>query len=279
MISIPIAVHTNLFKWQLGLFWHNHRLTYNTEAYNKAYAVIINKHRPNDNKIKFLQWDMDIPHQMCDSFYDILTCIEPHPNNVPLNMQVGLEQILHNFADDQIIELLDCDMFHIRQHPDMNIENDCLYVDDFYEEWHVKSLTTNRAIIEKYFLNDGKYYNGGFVPIIGRISTFRKLLREWIDIHIDISKDYSGNKAEATQIRWWAGMFSLQAACERKKIKMISKNLCYFPGINALAPEHYIVHYSCDRNFRKKDYPNIDISKFPNDIFYDRLRSWPNFCV
>jgi hypothetical protein len=38
MISIPVAVHTALFKWQLDLFWFNHQLTYGGDAGKKTKA-------------------------------------------------------------------------------------------------------------------------------------------------------------------------------------------------------------------------------------------------
>ena len=105
MISVPVAVHSGLFKWQLDLFWHNHKLTYGESAIDKALAIVVKRNKPHENKIETLKWDIDIPHVMCESFFDYLT---PAPNekNVPLNIQTGLKQIIDRFSDDQIIEVM-----------------------------------------------------------------------------------------------------------------------------------------------------------------------------
>lgn len=271
MISIPIAVHTKKFKWQLDFFWYNHKTTYGDLAKNKALAVIIKRNHPNDEKIEKLEWDIDIPHVMCESFFDY---ISPSLSwkNVPLNIQVGLKQIIDRFNDDEVIEILDCDMCHIRHHPFINAKDNCLIVDDIYEPWHLKSLSKNRHVIDIYFENGGRFYNGGFVPIIGKVKTFKKILPEWIAVHLDISKRYNNID---DRINWWAGMFALQAACEKNKIRMIAEDLCYVPNINSLKDNHYITHYSCAKNFDKKKYPDIDIAQFEHNLFFDRLRSWP----
>jgi hypothetical protein len=270
MITLPVAVHNDFFKWQLDLFWHNHKLTYKHLAKHKTMAIIIKRNNPQEQKIEQLQWDTDIPHIMCESFFDILGSEAPGENHVPLNIQIGLQQILSRFNDDEIIEIIDCDMFHFRHHPFIDIEDDEIIVDDIYEPWHLKSLSTNRKIIEIYFENGGRFYNGGFVPIIAKAKTFRKILPQWIAVHIDIAKrNYSG------EVNWWAGMFSLQVACEKNKVRMIAKDWCYVPGINQLTDKHYIAHYSCSYKFNKKTFPSVDVTQFEHNVFFDRLRSWP----
>lgn len=269
MISIPVAVHQPSFKWQLDLFWYNHQQTYGSLAAEKAMAIVIKRNDPSTPKIEKLQWDLTIPHRMCESFFDYYNDDTPL-NAVPLNIQVGLLQIINMFDDDQIIEVLDCDMAHIRHHPFLTIRDDQLIVDDIYEAWHLKSLSTHKSVIDIYFENGGRFYNGGFVPIIGKVRTFKKILPEWIAIHKDIAKKYTGS------INWWAGMYALQAACEKKKVRMLAEDWCYIPSVNTIKDSHYIVHYSCSQNFDKKKYPNIDTSRFEKNLFFDRLRSWPN---
>lgn len=273
MISVPIAVHNDNFKWQLDLFWHTHKQIYGDAAYDKFIAVVIKRNFPHEQKIEALEWGLDVPHVMCESVFDMLGDISaPDIVHVPLNIQIGLLQLLPKLDDDEVIEVLDCDMFHIRPHPNIFVCHDELIVDDIYEPWHLKSLSTHRNIIEMYFENGGRFYNGGFVPIIGTVKTFKRIMFEWISIHKhiltrDLSKDF----------HWWGGMYALQAACEKKKVRMLAKNYCYIPGINELDPSHYIVHYSCDPRFDKKKYPDIDVSVFEDNVFYNRLRSWPNF--
>lgn len=270
MISIPVAVHNNYFNWQLDLFWYNHQLIYKTSAKNKAFAIIIKRNHSHENKIEQMQWNLDIPHEMCESFFDFLGPKAPAQNHVPLNIQIGLEQVLDRFDHDEIIELLDCDMFHFRHHPNVNLDHDEIIVDDIYEAWHLKSLSDHRRIIEIYFENGGRFYNGGFVPIIARAKTFRKILPEWIAVHIDIA-----NRNYSEIINWWAGMFALQVTCEKNKVKMIAKDWCYVPGVNQLTDKHYIAHYSCSYKFNKKTFPVINPAQFEDNVFFDRLRSWP----
>ena len=72
MITVPVAVHKDFFKWQLSLFWHNQKLIYNERAKDKTCAIIIKRNHPEDKKIETLEWDTDIPHMMCESFFDYL---------------------------------------------------------------------------------------------------------------------------------------------------------------------------------------------------------------
>lgn len=273
MISIPVAVHVPSFKWQLDLFWFNHMLTYKNQAKEKVRAIVVKRNFPEEMRCQFLEWPISIPHAMCESILDVAK----YPDRVaqivalPLNIQFGLTQILPQFDDEKIIEVLDCDMFHFRTHPQVDVGDDELYVSDVYENWHLKSLTENRRVIEKYFVNGGDYYNGGFVPIIGKARTFKKIIGEWTRVHYDILKGDWPNDT----IKWWAGMYALQAACEINKVKMIGKDYCYIPGFNQLSDEHYVGHYCVDSKFNKRTYPHVEAGNFEHNEFYDRLRLWP----
>jgi hypothetical protein len=273
MISVPIAVHNDNFKWQLDLFWHTHKQIYGDTAYDKFIAAVIKRNFPHEQKVEVLEWEFDVPHVMCESVFDMLGDIDPSDGMyLPLNIQIGLLQLLPKLDDDKIIEVLDCDMFHIRPHPDIFVRHDELIVDDIYEPWHLKSLSEHRSVIEMYFENGGRFYNGGFVPIIGTVKTLKRIMFEWISVHRHIL-----TRALPEKLRWWAGMYALQVACEKKQVRMRAENYCYIPGINELEPSHYIAHYSCDERFDKKRYPKIDVATFEDNIFYNRLQSWPNF--
>lgn len=273
MITVPIAVHTDLFKWQLDLFWHTHKQIYGDLARDKFLAAIVKRNTPEQEKQDTLAWDMDVPHVMCESYFDVLGEQAPQDKvAVPLNIQIGLRQILSHIPDDQVIEVLDCDMFHIRPHPDIFVRDNEIVVDDIYEPWHLKSLSDHKGVISIYFQNGGRFYNGGFVPIIGKAKTFKKLLPEWIAVHCHII-----GRNLPSIIKWWAGMYALQAACEKTRVRMRAEDYCYIPGINKLSPSHYIAHYSCDKRFNKKTYPDIDPGTFEDNVFYNRLKSWPNF--
>jgi len=273
MLTVPVAVHNDYFKWQLDLFWHTHKQIYGDMAYDKFLAIVIKRNFLHEQKVDEMQWGMDVPHMMCESVFDVLGDIDPDDGMyLPLNIQIGLLQLLPKLNDDEVIEVLDCDMLHIRPHPDIFVRHDELLVDDVYEPWHLKSLSEHRSVIEMYFENGGRFYNGGFVPIIGTVKTFKRIMFEWISVHRHIlTRDLP------EKVRWWAGMYALQVACEKKKVRMRAEDYCYAPGVNDLSPSHYIAHYSCDARFDKKSYPKIDVSTFEDNVFYNRLRSWPNF--
>jgi hypothetical protein len=273
VISIPVAVHSSLFRWQLDLLWFAHRQTYRKAAQTKILAVVIKRNDVSEAKTERLQWDIDVPHRMCEAFFDAFG--DTGPTNTlhrPLNIQIGLQQVITGLADEQVVEVLDCDMFHLRPHPEMRVGNDELLVCDLYERWHLKSLGAHRNVIDIYFENGGQFYNGGFVPVIGKVKTFRKLLPEWIAVHRHIL-----TRPHPELIHWWAGMYALQAACEKKRVRMRAKDYCYVPGINQLQDSHYICHYACDLRFDKRTYPRIDPTTFEDNLFYRRLRDWPNF--
>jgi hypothetical protein len=269
MISLPFAVNNNFFKWQAELWWWNHQQTYGDDSTNKGLLVVIDKNFssecPQEN-----EWYQHIPHvEVSGVWSDPVIGLSQENLAVPLNIQVGLRQVLHKFSDEQILEICDCDMFHFKKHYVVDIPDDVLYVSDIYENWHLKSLTNNKNIIQKYFKNQGGYYNGGFVPIIGRVKTFKKIINDWELIHRDILKH---NFAE--NLKWWAGMYALQAACENSRVNMIAKDWCYVPEANEISEEHYIGHYSVDKKFNKSMFPNIDVTQFRDNVYYKRIKEW-----
>lgn len=268
MISIPVAVNNALFQWQVDLWWWNHQRTYGRAARKEACAVVIDKNFTDDPNLP-TRWLVGVPHVMCAGTW----MLPAHPTtpglDLPLNIQVGLRQVVDRFSDDEVLEVTDCDLFHFRPHPPISVDDDVLLVCNAYEEWHLKSLTSNRWVIEPYFENGGDYYNGGFVPIVGRAATFRRILYEWEAVHRDLLGRPLGR-----DIHWWSGMFALQAACEKTRVSMVATDWCYIPGYNALADNHYIGHYCCDENFPKGKFPRVDASRFPSNVYYDRLRAW-----
>jgi hypothetical protein len=273
MISIPVAVYNEWFHWQLDLFWHAHKTIYDYKAYKKAHAIIIKRNMENEEICQSYQWDIDIPYSLCESYFDTWK-EKQNKELVPINIQIGLNQILHKFKDDEIIELLDCDMLHFSNHPQVNMQHDIMLVSTAYEDWHLFSKSTSKYIIEKYFRNDGQYYNGGFVPIIATTKTFKKIIHDWTWIHKDIA-----NTLDPTQFKsqiWWAGMYALQAACERNHVHMISQDYCYLPNHNSISNQHYIGHYSIDKLFNKNSYPSINYDQFPNNPYYNLIKNWKN---
>jgi hypothetical protein len=56
---------------------------------------------------------------------------------------------------------------------------------------------------------------------------------------------------------------------------MINADNCYFPGVNQLDEHnHYWAHYSVDRIFHKRSFPNVNIRDFPDNAFYNFIKEW-----
>lgn len=276
MISIPINVNDSRFIWYLDLFWFAHQEIYQDVAYDKCYSLII-----KDNSSKNI--DLSIRHKLCNpwnetSLFDRLKSAQQQLC-VPINMQIALQSILDEFDDSTVLELLDHDMFHFRPHSKIEVNDDQFLVCDVYENWHLYSLTKNKNVINP-FLNPfqpNSFYNGGHVPIIGNVKTFKKILNDWINIHVEILLREYADTRQAKLNCWWAGMFSFNAACEINKVQMIAKNYCYIPGANNLTDEMYIGHYSVDQRFNKKKYPQINKQDFLDNEFYSMIKKWNKF--
>jgi hypothetical protein len=268
VITVPIAINNSFFDRQLDILWTNHKKHYGNTAHDKIHAVVCLQE-------KFSQISKyDFAHTIVSDW----SCFFPERkyNGLlsPLNIQIGLREILNKFADDQIIELIDCDMFHINSHNKIDILDNEFYVCDVYENWHLKSKTENLKLIKNFLLKDNQY-NGGFVPIIGKIRTFKKIINDWISLHISIFDSLKDNR-----LKWWAGMYSFQVACANNDISMTAKDYCYIPGVNQLKKDHYICHYSCDLIFNKKimltDINKFNSSNFLQNSYYDAVKEWYN---
>tara|TARA_R110000868_G_scaffold89062_3_gene248067 strand:+ start:2165 stop:3907 length:1743 start_codon:yes stop_codon:yes gene_type:complete len=247
VISIPVAVHNDHFKFQLDLFWYFHKKWYGDNAKDMAHAIILTRNHPHEEKVEKLQWDMDIPHTMCNPYFDH----NPEwlgKDLMQTNIQIGIEQIINKFEDDDIVEILDCDLFHLKPRPILNVKDDEIYVDTIYEDWHLKSKTDYKFVIDRYLHNDGGDYNGGFVPIICNVRTLKKIMHEWVAVNLDIV-----NQDIPDGLKWWSAMYALSAACEKNKVSMIEYNKCYIHNINALTDDKYICHYSVDGEFIHKN--------------------------
>ena len=276
MITVPVNVYNTGFLWHLNLFWHAHNNVYGDLALHKVYSAVINQ----DDIESDFDLGVLLRHKICQPWQQYADLVEKlkdvNPGLcVPLNIQVGLQQIIDDFEDFQVIELVDHDMLHFRKHHNYFVNDNEFMVCDLYEKWHLHSLTTNKSIVDHVLDNNNQaqFYNGGFVPIIGTAYTFKKILADWIDMHIKILVK---QPTESNNICWWAGMYSFNAACEKHGIHMIPRNFCYVPGINELSDEMYIAHYSVDPRFDKKKYPNLDLSLFLDNDFYNLVKSWPN---
>lgn len=269
MITIPVAVANDLFRWQISFFEFQHKKIYGDESKNKSLILIVKRNFREEKIINDVDWNLSLPYKMVDSIYDIYPNLNKRNYN-PINVYTSVQQIINQLDDEEYIEIIDADMIHLKRYnlPLPN-ENE-IFVDDFYENWHMFINSKNRHVVDKYLVHkDEGYMNGGWNSI-GKVKTMKKLLPEIIDISIDIA---TNNENEL--YRWWSGMFGLNAACHNQRIKMIGFNSCYYPNINEINLEkQYIAHYSCDPLFKKVNFPNIDFTKFKNNEFYNSIKEW-----
>lgn len=265
-ISIPVAANRSVFINQISLFWESHQALYGDSARQKAHLIFVEQER----NLSFPSVSM--PHTKVKDWFEFFPRTEKEFGLSPLNMQVGLKQVLHMFDDDQLIEFLDCDMFHFKKMPDLDVKPNELVTCDFYENWHLHSLSKYKYIVEPLLTSVGTY-NGGFVPIVGHAGTFKKIVDDWIEAHLKLY-----DSVQRHDLRWWCGMFALQVACSNQKVNMRAEDTCYIPVQNKISNNHYIGHYSCDPYFDKNkiadDLGRLSTNNFPNNKYYSTIKNW-----
>lgn len=264
-LTILVAPHNKFFEWQIKLLEYTARKFQQEESF---YISLIQRNRLDEKPAFKCNWQLSLKHKMVLPFYEIDKTLSGF-NMIyyPLNIQMGLAQIIDDIADDIIIEIIETDMFHLKRKTDIEIESDTIICDNIYEEWHLKSMTNNKDILSEWVDGDIRY-TGGFFPMIMHAGTLKKILPDWIKYHLLILKQkISDNK------KWWAGMFAFQAACQLNNIKMLNKNDCYIPPINGIDGKR-IAHYSVDLVFNKRMFPNVDFSKFEDNMYYQLIGEW-----
>lgn len=264
IISLPTAVNTRQFEWEVSLW------DYGLKRHGaKGVALLVDRNLPADAR-RDDKWIEVYPHLRVSGVAD------RHPRArtvwVPLNIQYALQQFLEvsPYADTQLLEVIDCDVVQIGPYVATDPGNDALIACDLYEDWHLHSRTSNQRVIAPYFEHGGGFYNGGFVPIVLRQGVLRKILPEWIACHIDmLQRDGMG-----VDLKWWAGMYALQAACEKNRIQMLDHGSTYIPGLMQYQPHHSHAHYCIDGVFDKHRYPGLSWASFPSNPFYELVRAW-----
>lgn len=290
MITLSTNVHDPKYLWNLDLFWFAHKQIYKENAHKKAFAAITNQNEIDSKKYDALELNIEIKHKFCDPWFkypEISQRLKKFDLDraiiLPLNAQLALKEVLNQFDDSEIIEYVDQDVTHFRHHPEIKIDHDEFIADSIYENWHLQSRTKYKFMIDRFCSNNTLSYNGGWVPIIGTAYTFKKVIDDWINIHLEILLNRPTIE-ETKQLCWWGNMFAFNAVCEKRKIKVRSSNLCYFPSLHEMTDDMYICHYSVDERFNKKDYPpnkdthwdyfEIDASKFLDNDYYNMIKKW-----
>lgn len=275
MIYVPIAAPIPYFKWQISLFEFTQRKIFgDIRAFQENLILIVDR---NDHKsiIKDVNWNLRIPYKIVKGIHSVLPKECDYKHFVVGNVFFALKEIVEFFDEEQNICIIDADIISLKEYNGILPLEDHVVTCNYYENWHMNMCMpykNNYNIIEKYLRHkEHNYMDGGFVPIIIKIKTLKKILDEVIDITIKIVKEHG-----ETHIGWWSQMFAFQIACHNNKIKCIGQDNTYFPGINELDSEkHFFAHYSCDRKiFSKENFPNINIKEFPDDIFYNTIKEW-----
>jgi len=270
MISIPCAVATNHFKWQISLFEFNHFKVYGEDAHSKAIIPIVNRNYKSDAITTELDWGLRLPHKLVDSVLDMFNFTEPR--YIVNNVFTAAYQVTRDVDDEEYLEIIDADLFHLKKYDGYLPSDNEVVVDATYENWHLKVNSDNRNIIHKYLHhNDYQYMNGGFNVILKK-KVFDKIYHEAVETSIKVSDEYPN-----TSHSWWALMYGLNVACHNSKIKMVDGKNCYYPNINELKESHHIAHYSCDPLFNKNKFHEIKWDNFPNNKFYKSITEWKQY--
>lgn len=267
VVSVPVAANRSVFVHQISLFWESHQALYGDSAKEKAHLILVEQER----NLAFPPVPM--PHSRVKDWFEFFPRTEKEFGLSPLNMQIGLKQVLHLFDDDQLIEFIDCDMFHFEKMPNLDIKPNEFVTCNFYEDWHLWSLSENKHIVEPLLTSDRAAYNGGFVPIIGHAGTFKKIIDDWIDAHLKLY-----DSVHKHDLKWWCGMFAFQVACSNLKVNMRAEDICYIPVQNKFSSNHYIGHYSCDPYFNKNKIvdglEHTCTNNFLQNKYYSTVKNW-----
>ena len=274
MISIPCVVPAEPFRRQISFFEFQHKEVYGENAKNKAIIPIVKYNHFGDTPVDDVDWGITLPYKMVDSVFKFVKGKEQ--GYLPINVFTAAKQIIDELPDEEVVEIIDADLVHLKPYPEKydRIPYNVVVADNLYEDWHMHISKTdgfNRRIISKHLSHsDNLYINGGF-NVIGRVRTIKMLMDDIIKYSCLITKEHLG-----TEHSWWCAMYGLNIACHNNKIRMIDGDNCYYPSVNKLENKHYIAHYSVDKIFDKHKTPNLDISKFPDNLFYNQAKKWLN---
>lgn len=237
IISISVFYPIEKDKSSCEFFWKRFKSIYNEKAYDKFTAIIINDNIFNEPVI---DWNKEYHYNTSPTYTTVIkkdnTFIEKSIKNSVLNFPIAIRNILNEFEDNQIIEILDSKMFHIKQQPKIEINNDEVYVSTFYEELFLYSKTTNKNVMDAFNVSEG--YNGGFLPIICNVYTLKRIISEWISYTIEIL-----NGVFSDEIYQLAPIYSFNIACAKNNIKMISKDYLYVSDVTNNSESQYISYF------------------------------------
>lgn len=270
---IPISVVTPTFKWMANFWSYMQKRVYGDTAYRNSLLAIVKQNRLNDPVYSDVDWNLHgLPHKIVDSVYKYVD--STNPNCIVINVFSALKPLLDTFDDSDTICITDMDVIALRPYAGREpLENEVICYNG-YEDWHMFIANRdkkNYSRIQEYLTHDEQgFMNGGFVPILIKLSTLKQI----IDDVITISEKIIESDTDQNW-RWWSCMTAFSIACHNHKIKMLDEDNTYIPNYNKLdLSKHYFAHYSVDPVFNKHTFPNHDIEQYPNNAFYNFIKEW-----
>lgn len=165
--------------------------------------------------------------------------VEYNPELSPINIQTSLMQ--YNIEDDCTYVICDADMVLIKN-INFEINDNEIIHENVYENWHMK--LNSKEYYKNLIINNFSY--SGFVPIIIKGITLKRILPDWYMLHqkcFNITND--------SNEKWWAGMYSYNLACAKNNINVKENRICALPFEEKITNDMFMIHYSVA-------FPNFD---------------------
>jgi len=273
MITVPVAAPNKLFQWQSSLFQYAQKKVYGTQSALNSTLLIVDRNS-HGNIVKEVDWNINIPYKIVKGIHSVLSESDNHSYFSAGNLFFAINQIISDLNEEEFLCIVDCDVISLKKYDGILPGEGEVVTCNMYEDWHMfmkDPSKKNFYVVEPYLKHkEYEYMDGGFVPVIIRIKTLKKIIEEVIDLSILIARNYL-----ESPFGWWMQMWAFQIACHNNRIKCISQDNTYFPNVNGFNREnHYFAHYSCDPLFKKSSFPNHNIADFPNNDFYNLIREW-----
>jgi len=274
MITVPVAAPTDAFKWQISFFqFAQERIYGRARAENETLLLVVDRNNHTEI-VRTIPWSLELPHQLVRGIHSILPVTATHQHFVAGNVFFALKDVVSRWSDDEILCIVDADIVPLKQYAGPWPDDTTVITCNYYEDWHMRCSRPDKEqfIIAYPYLTHAEYQymDGGFVPILVRVKTLKRILDDVIATTIRIVEHHQGSF-----FGWWSQMLAFQVVCHNHRITCVGQDNTYFPGVNQLRVDaHSFAHYSCDVKFNKKTFPHHDLRAFPDDVFYRMVREW-----
>ena len=269
---VPVAIVSPTFKWMADFWSYMQKRVYDTDAPLNSLLTIVKQNRLDDPVYDDVDWDTKgIPYKMVESIYNYVD--STNPNCIVINVFSAVKQVVDEFDDEDTLCITDMDVIPMGPINVREVEENEVLCFSGYENWHMfiadKSKQNYNKIQHLLTHNEEGYMNGGFVPILIKVKTFKKIVDDVIKISETIIESN-----EPQTWKWWSCMTGFSIACHNHKINMVGVDNTYIPNFNELQPQHSFTHYSVDPIFNKHTFPNHSIQDYPKNGFYRFVKDW-----